>query len=161
GPTVHGTGDGSINDNVTFNALRQLQRPGLVLVNGMVYVAFASHGDGDPYHGWVLGYDAHTLQLTAAFNDTPNGGQGGIWQSGGALAADGAGNLYFITGNGTFDTTLDANGFPVNGDYGDSFVKLAPDPSSTPLLQNVNGWGLKAVDYFTPPHQGLLHIAVQ
>jgi hypothetical protein len=159
GPTVHGTGDGSIDGNVTFNALRQLQRTGLVLVNGIVYFAFASHGDVDPYHGWVLGYDARTLGLAAAFNDTPNGEKGGIWQSGGALSADSQGNLYLITGNGTFDTTLGAGGFPVNGDYGDSFVKLAPDPTTTPLMQGVNGWGLKVVDYFTPHDQDILQIA--
>jgi hypothetical protein len=89
----------------------------------------------------------------AAFNDTPNGEEGGIWQSGGSPVADAQGNLYFETGNGTFDTTLNASGFPSNGDYGDSFVKLAPDPTSSPLNQNVNGWGLKVVDYFTPQNQ--------
>jgi hypothetical protein len=159
GPTVNGTGDGSSGGTVFFDSLRQLNRPGLTLVNGTIYIAYASHGDNGPYHGWVLGYSAATLQLTAVFNTTPNGGLGGIWQSGGRLAVDAAGNLYFETGNGTFDTTLNGNGMPVNGDYGDSFVKLAVDPSSTPTMQNQNGWGLKAVDYFTPFDQSSLDSA--
>jgi hypothetical protein len=153
GPGVNGTGDGSVNGQVPFNALREFQRPALTLVNGTVYLAFASHGDTGPYHGWVLGYDAHTLALTAAFNDTPNGIQGGIWQAGGKVAADDQGNLYVETGNGTFDATLDANGFPAQADYGDSVLKLAPDPASGPANQNPNGWGLKVVDYFTPHNE--------
>ncbi|HEV2946003.1 MAG TPA: VCBS repeat-containing protein [Gemmataceae bacterium] len=159
GPTDNGTGDGSSGGTVFFDSLRQLSRPGLTLVSGTIYIAYASHGDNGPYHGWVLGYNAANLQLTAVFNATPNGGLGGIWQSGGRLDADAAGNLYFETGNGTFDTTLNASGLPVNGDYGDSFVKLAPDPSSTPTNQNINGWGLKAVDYFTPFDQNNLNNA--
>jgi hypothetical protein len=153
GPAVNGTGDGSVNGQVPFNALRQFQRPALTLANGTVYVAFASHGDTPPYHGWVLGYDAHTLALTAAFNDTPNGNEGGIWQAGGKIAVDDQGNLYVETGNGTFDAGLDANGFPAQADYGDSVLKLAVDPASSPANQNANGWGLKVVDYFTPHNQ--------
>lgn len=155
GPSVNGTGDGSVNGVVTFNAMRELNRPGLILLNGKVYIAFGSHGDNGPYHGWVLGYDASNLQLTAAWNSTPNGGLGGIWQGGGITAVDAQGNLYFETGNGSFDENLDSNGFPSQGDYGDSFVKLTPD-SSTPATQNVNGWGLKVVDYFTPQNESSL-----
>jgi fibronectin type 3 domain-containing protein len=153
GPSVNGTGDGSINGTLTFNALRQMNRPGLTLANGSVYIAFASHGDNGPYHGWVLGYNTQTLKLNAVFNTTPNGGLGGIWQAGGAVIADSQGFLYFETGNGTFDTQLNTSGFPQFGDYGDSFVKLAVDPNSSPTSQNVNGWGLKVVDYFTPFNQ--------
>jgi hypothetical protein len=156
GPTVNGTGDGSVNGQITFNALRALQRAALTLVNGTVYVAFASHGDTGPYHGWVLGFDAQTLALTAAFNATPNADSAGIWQAGGRIASDDQGNLYVETGNGRFDTTLDANGFPIDGDYGDSVLKLAPDPASGPANQNINGWGLKVVDYFTPSNQDTL-----
>jgi fibronectin type 3 domain-containing protein len=157
GPTVNGTGVGSVNGKITFNALRQMNRPGLTLTNGTLYVAFGSHGDNNPYHGWVLGYDAGTLQLKAVLNTAPNGGFGGIWQAGGRVAVDAQGYLYFETGNGTFDTTLNASGFPVNGDYGDSFVKLAVDPNSTPTNPNINGWGLKVVDYFTPFDQANLN----
>src|SRR5262249_11478071 len=102
------------------------------------------------YHGWVLSYSAATLQLDGVFNTTPNGGLGGIWQAGGKLPVDAQGNLYFETGNGTFDTTFNSAGLPVDGDYGDSFVKIAVDPTTSPANQNVNGWGLKAVDFFSP-----------
>jgi hypothetical protein len=158
GPTVHGTGDGSSGGTVFFDALRQMDRPGLTEANGNIYLAFASHSDVGPYHGWVLSYNASTLQLNGVFNTTPNGSDGGIWQSGGRLAVDASGNLYFQTGNGTFDTTLNtSSGMPVNGDYGDSFVKIAVDPTTSPTNQNINGWGLKAVDYFTPFDQAFLN----
>jgi hypothetical protein len=153
GPSVNGSGDGNVNGVITFNALRQLQRPGLTLANGTIYLGFASHGDNGPYHGWVLGYDSKSLNLVAVFNTTPNGGLGGIWQSGGKITADAQGNLYFMTGNGTFDTKLDMNGFPSSADYGDSFLKLAYDPTSSSGNPNPNGWGLKVIDYFTPFNQ--------
>ena len=134
--SVPGTGDG--NDgagHVPFNGLRQMNRPGLLLANGLVYVAYASHGDNGPYHGWVLAYDAQTLQLTAVFNTTPNGGLGGIWQSGDGPACDASGNLFALTGNGTFA--------PGSGCYGDSVLKLSPT--------------LSLSDYFTPSDQQTLN----
>jgi hypothetical protein len=160
GPTVNGTGDGSINGKLTFNAERQMQRPGLTLVNGTVYVGFGSYFDGNPYHGWLLGFNHSNpqskLQLVAAFNATPNGFQGAFWQGGGRISADSAGNLYVETGNGTFDSTLNATRFPVKGDYGDTFLKLAADPTTNSTHQSINGWGLKVVDYFTPFNQQTL-----
>ncbi|MDP9172576.1 MAG: RICIN domain-containing protein [Planctomycetota bacterium] len=155
GPSVTGTGAGSVGGQVTYNALRQNQRPGLTLANGVIYVASASHGDNGPYHGWILGYNASTLALTAAFNTTPNGIDGGIWQSDGKINVDSAGNLFLTTGNGTFETTL-TNGFPSSNDYGDAVLKLAVDPSSSPAAQNGNGWGLKVVDYFVPFNEASL-----
>jgi len=150
GPAVNGNGTDSVNGTVTFNASIQLQRAALSLVNGVIYVGFGSLGDNFNYHGWILGVDASTMSTVAAFNDTPNGAEGGIWQSGGSIASDDAGNLYLSTGNGTFDTTLDGNGFPAQQDYGDSILKLEVDPTSSPTNQNGNGWGLKVVDYFSP-----------
>jgi hypothetical protein len=154
GPTVNGNGNGSINGKLTFNAERQMQRPGLTLVNGTVYVGYGSYFDGNPYHGWILGFNhanANKLRLVAAFNATPNGFQGAFWQGGGRISADSAGNLYVQTGNGTFDTTLDpTTHLPVQGDYGNSFIKLAADPTTSSTHQSINGWGLKVVDYFTP-----------
>jgi Abnormal spindle-like microcephaly-assoc'd, ASPM-SPD-2-Hydin len=140
--SVPGTGQGSSAGSVPFNNKRQGQRPGLLLVNGVVYIAFASgHGDIEPWHGWVLGYDAQTLQQVAVFNSTPNGGAGGIWGAGGGIGADSLGNLFLVTGNGTFD----ANSGGVN--FGDSIVKLT-----------TNGGGLTVADYFTPFNQSVLNI---
>ncbi|HLX71313.1 MAG TPA: hypothetical protein VKV04_16930, partial [Verrucomicrobiae bacterium] len=121
GPTFPGTGDGSDGTNLTFNPLLENQRPALLLVNGIIYIAFASHCDTDPYHGWVLGYDAASLHLVATFVNTPNGGEGGIWMSGQGPAADTNGNVFLSCGNGTVDST----------DYGQSLLKLTNDNSGT------------------------------
>jgi hypothetical protein len=140
GPSVPGTGDGSVNGVVYFNAMRQMQRPGLLLLNGVVYSAWASYGDNGPYHGWVLGYNASSLQLAsgAVFNVDPNGSDAGVWMAGAGLAADAQGNIYFSTGNGTFD--VNQGGI----DYGDSLVKLSTQS------------GLSVADYFTPSNQAQL-----
>jgi len=132
--SVKGTGSGSKNGIVSFNALHENQRPALLLSNGIVYLGWASYGDIKPFHGWVLAYNATTLTQTAVLNTTPNGSDGGIWESGGGPATDSAGMLYLQTGNGTFDAK---HGGP---DYGDSFLKL--DPST-----------LSVLDYFTPFNQ--------
>lgn len=161
GPATPGTGDGSTGGIVHFNAVREHQRTALSLVNGVIYLGFASLSDVNPYHGWILGVDAQSMKLVAALNTSPNGAQAGIWQSGGGISSDAQGNLYVATGNGTVDTTLNANGFPINGDYGDSILKIAVDPNSSPTHQNINGWGLKVVDYFTPFNQQALSQADQ
>ncbi len=136
--SVPGNGVGSQNGQLPFYSLRQLQRPALLLLNGVVYIGFASHGDVQPYHGWILGYDAVTLQQVMAYNVTPNAEGGGIWQSGGGLAADAAGNIYFVSGDGTFDA--DIGGV----DYGDSFVKIGPNGT--------------VLDYFTPYDHATLDV---
>ena len=116
--SVPGTGAGSVGGTVTFDNKQQLQRAGLLLANGLVYVAFAGYADTDPYHGWILAYDAHTLRRVAIFNDTPNSGGGGIWQSGWGLAADANGDVYAATSNG--DRLARIGGL----DYADSYLKL-------------------------------------
>ena len=137
--TTPGSGDNSNGEGqVVFDPAYDFQRPGLLLLNGYVYAAFASAGDLGPYHGWVLGFDARTLQCNRIYNDTPNGSQGGIWMSGASLAADQQGSLYFMIGNGTFDT--------FGPDLGDSFVRLAPA-----------GTNLAVADYFTPDNQSGLN----
>jgi hypothetical protein len=162
GATVKGKGEGGNGTEVRFNAKKQSQRTGITLLGGKIYLGFGSHGDNAPYHGWVLGFDAKTLAPTAAICVNPNAASSSsslagaaIWQSGGKLAVDPSGFLYMLTGNGVFDTTL-AGGFPSQGDYGDSFLKLAVDPGSTEAAPNINGFGLKVVDYFTPFNQAVL-----
>jgi hypothetical protein len=98
--SVLGTGAGSDGTTVRFNALRENQRTALALSNGIVYLTWASHGDNGPYHGWVVGYAASDLSLQKVFNTSPNGSASGIWESGGNIGVDAAGNLYFATGNG-------------------------------------------------------------
>src|SRR3984893_12432155 len=100
------TGYDVLNGSVTFGTLMQNQRPGLALANGMVLIGWASHGgDVYPFHGWLMAYDAQTLKQVGVFNSTPNGGEGGIWMSGQPPAVDAAGNVYFSTGNGDWDST--------------------------------------------------------
>jgi fibronectin type 3 domain-containing protein len=118
--TVPGTGADSTNGQLAFNSFRENQRTALLLHNNIVYFGFGSHGDNQPYHGWLLGYDATTLQRVVAYTTTPNGEGGGIWQSGGGLAIDSAGNFYFATGDGT--CTANAGG----KDYGNSFLRYNP-----------------------------------
>jgi outer membrane protein assembly factor BamB len=103
--SVAGTGAGSIDGAVTFESRLQNQRPALLLVNGRVYIAFASYGDSGNYHGWVLGYDAATLEpLPRACNLSSNAIAGGVWQAGQGPAADANGNVYVVSGNGNYNT---------------------------------------------------------
>jgi len=132
--TVPGTGDGSSGGIVPFHVQNEHQRAGLALAGGVVYVAWASHEDQNPYHGWVMGFSASpNLILQSKHNDSPNGNRGGIWMAGGAPAIDSSGNLFVITGNGDFDGT---------NDFGDSILKL----SSTLVRQ----------DFFTPSVEAML-----
>jgi hypothetical protein len=117
--SVPGKGAGSSGGTLTFNPLRENQRTGLLLANGIVYFGFSSHGDNPPFHGWVLGYNASTLQRVMVFCTTPNQSNGGVWMDGDGLATDSTGYLYFISGDGAMDANSGG------GDYGDSFIKLA------------------------------------
>ena len=90
-----GSGDASVGGVITFDPLKQMQRPGLLKVGGRIYLGFASQCDIGPYHGWLMGYDATTLQQKSVLNTTPNGGDGGIWNGGVGLNADEAGDIYF------------------------------------------------------------------
>jgi hypothetical protein len=111
---------------------------GEVLLNGIVYTSWASHCDRRPYTGWIIGYNAQTLAQASVLNIIPNGNSGSIWMPAG-LAADNAGNIYCISGNGTLDTTLTSAGFPINGDFGNSAVKLG-----------ITNGALSVLDYFAP-----------
>jgi hypothetical protein len=135
--SVPGGGSGASGGAVAFDPLRQNQRPSLLLNNGVVYVGFSGHADQQPYHGWLLGYDAGTLQQVMKLNVSPNADGGGIWQANGGPAADVAGNIYVITGNGAFDANAGGS------DFGDSFLKISPRGT--------------VADYFTPWNQGAMN----
>ena len=132
--SVPGKGAGASKGQVAFDALRENPRAALTLANSTVYLEWASSCDVDPYHGWVMSYDAKTLTQKAVLNVDPDGSEGGIWLSDTGPAVDREGNLYVPTGNGTFDA---ANG---GRDYGDSVLKL-------------DGSSLAIRDYFTPHDQ--------
>ncbi len=129
--TYPGTGDGSQNGQVIFAPGQFAERAGLLEIGGVIYMAFTSHCDFRPYTGWVMGYNALTLAQASVIDVTPNGNEGAIWMAGTGLAGDSKGNIYFLVGNGTFDTTLDGQGFPINGDYGNAFMKVATSPKLT------------------------------
>jgi hypothetical protein len=124
----------------TFSPGQYEERAALLLANGTIYTSWTSHCDISPYFGWIIAYSASTLARTAVLNVAPNGGGAGpsIWMSGGGPAADPAGNLYLLTANGAFETTLDANGFPSRQDYGNAFLKIS-----------TAGGSLSVADYFT------------
>jgi hypothetical protein len=132
-------GDNDGNNHVRFDPLRQNQRAGLLLTGGVVYVTWGSHGDIPPYHGWLLGYNAGTLEQVAALNTTPDGAQGAIWQAGVAPAAD-DGNIFLATGNGSFDK--DKVDVATKRNYGECVLKI-----STTNQQ------LRVVDYFSPANR--------
>ena len=145
--TFPGTGYGSSNGNQIFDPGQYAERVGLLLMNGQIYMAWTSHCDEDPYTGWLMAYSESSLQQTSVLNLTPNGpstphfgdGEGSVWMAGDGLAGDAQGNIYFLDANGTFDSTLNATGFPAQGDFGNSFMKV----STTGNL-------LAAADYFAP-----------
>jgi hypothetical protein len=146
--TVAGTGSGSSNGQLAFDPKWENQRPGLLLVNGIVYMAFASHCDYGPFHGWILAYNTSTMQQTSAFVTTPNGSNSGIWMSGAGLAADipaGSpfGRMFVATGNGTYDA---APPYGTNTmDYGDDVLRF-----------DLTNGVMTVTDAFTPYNQATL-----
>jgi len=129
------------NGTKTFDPLRANQRSGLLLQNGNIYIAWASHCDNGPYNGWLISYSASTLARTGVWNATPNGTDGGIWMSGAAPAGDSTFNTYVSTGNGTFDANS------AGPDFGNSIVKLSPPVAGK----------FTAVDFFTPFNEQALN----
>jgi hypothetical protein len=124
---------------ITFTALTHQNRPGLLLLSNVVYIAFGSHCDQQTYHGWLLGYNATNLQQVSAFCTTPGGSQGALWSCGMAPAADANGNIYVMTGNGTFDANTGGS------DYGQCFLKLSTTN------------GLKVADWFSPTNESSMN----
>jgi len=143
--SVKGTGDGSNGTGVvTFNPLREHNRTSLLLQNGLVYIGWASHCDNGPYHGWLMAYNPATLAQMAVFNTSPNSGLSGIWMAGAGLAGDGT-NVFFATGNGTFDVNNSGK------DYGDSIMSVGPPSAGTPPAT------FPVLSYFTPFNQSNLN----
>ncbi|HEV2117525.1 MAG TPA: hypothetical protein VGR48_15945 [Terriglobales bacterium] len=124
-----------------FNAFSQLQRPGLLLANGNIYVSFGSVGDFSTWHGYIMAYNATTLAQTGAVNITPTGNGGSFWAGGQGLAADSSGSIYGITSNGTFNGTGGQTTVPT--ECGSCIIKFGP--------------ALQELDYFTPFNQSFLN----
>jgi Bacterial Ig-like domain (group 2) len=139
--TISGTGDGSSGGTVIFDGLHQLNRPGLLWLNGVLYLSYASHCDDTPYHGWLFAYDAGTFSQKSMLVTSPNGNDGGFWMSGAGVAADSNANIFIASGNGDFDTTH----IPAQ-ELGDTVMKLFYPGTSTMSL----------LDYFTPWDQSNL-----
>jgi hypothetical protein len=133
-----GSGEDSSGGYAYFVPSRYKERSGLLLLGGEVYLGWASNCDDPPYTGWIMGYDATTLAQTTVLDVTPNGAEGAIWGAGAGFAADSSGYIYFLDANGTFDTTLNSQNFPINGDFGNAFIKLS-----------AAGGKLSVADYFT------------
>jgi hypothetical protein len=149
--SVSGNGNGSSGGTLNWDPKWENNRAGLLLLNGIVYLAFASHGDNGPWHGWILAYNAATLQQTSVWSASANGIGAGIWMSGSGLAADTdnpngtspGGRIFAATGNGTFDASTP---YTNTMDYGDSIVRL----------ELTNGV-MKVADAFTPLNQATLN----
>jgi hypothetical protein len=139
--TVPGTGDGSSGGVLTMDPLHHMNRPGLLWLNGTIYLAYASHCDFSPWHGWLLAYNAGTFTQTSVFVTTPNNSDGGYWMSGAGVAGDSNANIFIASGNGTFDTT----NIPAT-ELGDTTMKLFYAGTST----------LSLLDYFTPQNESML-----
>ncbi|HEX4808880.1 MAG TPA: hypothetical protein VH325_08120 [Bryobacteraceae bacterium] len=134
---IAGTAVNSAGQSVSFDSTFHKARPGLLLLDGIVYTSWGSHCDRPPYYGWLIGYNGSTFAQTLVVNLAPDKGGAALWNSGAAPASDGR-LLYFETANGDFD----ADG-PGNLDYSNSFVKYDP------VAQQVTG-------YYTPPNQATL-----
>ena len=140
-------GDTDGSGNVVFQPNKHNQRSAVTLYNGILYLAFASHEDFSPYHGWVLSYNAATLTQAGVHCNTPNGNQGGIWMSGEGLPVDNAGNLYYVGGNGTYTGAAGSSGkWDGVSNLGMSVVKLNPDTSVADWFAPQNYDYLNSID---------------
>jgi hypothetical protein len=141
--TVNPTYSSAAGGEKTFAPGQYAERAALLLENHTIYTSWTSHCDAPPYSGWIVAYSESTLAQSAVLNVAADSDAGpSVWMSGGGLAADSAGNIYLITANGAFESTLNSNGFPQNGDYGNSFLKLS-----------TAGGGLAVADYFSPSNE--------
>ena len=149
--TLSGSGEGytgTDSEMVPFDPLTENQRPALLLSHGEVYVGYSSHGDNDPYHGWLFAFNTRTLGVDAALDLSPDGLRAPIWMGGAGPSADAAGNIFVSTGNGTYDAPL--GGF----DYGDSVLRI--DKVKGYTAEGADGLEIK--DYFTPDNEAQLNL---
>ncbi len=152
--TYPGSGTGSSNGTQTFKPGSYEERSALLLTGGVIYTTWTSHCDAANYTSWVISYNESTLAQASVLNMTANGNtqggrEGGIWNAGDGPSVDASGNIYFLIGNGTFDTTLDGNGFPNTHDFGNSFVKLSASGAALSVadyfaMDNPNGGGAES-----------------
>jgi hypothetical protein len=123
----------------SFDAKSYEERAALLLSNGTIYTSWTSHCDNTPYGGWIISYAQSTLARNGVLNIAAHSSAGpAIWMAGGGPAVDAAGNIYLLSANGAFETTMDAKGFPSNQDFGNSFLKIS-----------TAGAGLSVLDFFT------------
>src|SRR5882724_6720313 len=166
--SVSGTGNGSLNSVLTWDPKWENNRPGLLLLNGVVYIGFGSHGDNGPWHGWILAYNAGTLTQRAVYCPTPNGAGSGVWMSGNGLAADVIdsvnapfGRMFIPTGNGSFNATTPYNN---TMSFSDDHIRLdLTSPIQAPVTGSQNPASfplqLPVIDSFTPSNQASLNSA--
>ena len=125
----------------TFEPGQYEERAALLLSQGVIYTSWTSHCDIPPYSGWIIGYSESTLAQASVLNIAPNSNSGpSIWMAGDGPGADASGNIYLLSANGAFETTLDSNGFPNQQDYGNSFLKLAATPTSLAVSDYFAMW---------------------
>ena len=153
--SVPGTGNGSSNGTLNLDPKWENNRTSLLLLNGIVYIGFGSHGDSGPWHGWILAYNSTSLAQTGVWCATPNSAAGGIWMSGTGLAADVPagkpyGRMFTATGNGTFTATTP---YSNSMDYGDSVIKLDLNNGVPTMITG----GATVGDDFTPHDQASLN----
>jgi len=155
--SVKGTGTGSVAGTLNFDPYWQNQRAGLLLLHGIIYIAFGAHEDFGPWHGWILAYNAATLGQTGAWCSTPNGSSGGIWAAGTGLAANVPdptghpyGRLFASTGNGSFNA---APSYKNSMNFGDSNFRLDL-ANGVPSMTTTTGTTVG--DDFTPFDQARL-----
>jgi hypothetical protein len=147
--SVPGTGSGSVSGSLTFNAAMQRQRPGLLLLNGIVYLGFGSNNDNGSWHGWIMSYNAATLAQISVFCTSANGSGGGVWMGGSGLAAEvnnpaqPYGRMFFATGNGSYSA-----GIPYSNTMSYAMSVLDLD---------LTGGVLTVQDEFTPSNQAILN----
>ncbi len=129
----------SASSTSSFDPKSYEERAALLLANGTIYTSWTSHCDDAPYGGWIIAYAQSSLARNGVLNIAANSSAGpAIWMSGGGPGVDASGNIYLLSANGAFETTLDANGFPSAQDYGNSFLKISNAAS-----------GMQVLDYFT------------